>query len=210
MLLLYVGALIGGLIGGVLGHSLSWFTFGSMVLAPLFGIGVLYLGVVRRRRWGWKELGFVRPAHSLLHLVWWIPVTIVFGGLGATILGSLTGVEPADNQDPVKSALGMHWAAAALVFVAIALVIPVLEEIIFRRLLLDWLLTRLPVVIAAGITILAFTLAHLSPALWLYIVWVSFSLLLARLWFRSLWATTIIHVANNSLVTLVALSALLG
>lgn len=76
--------------------------------------------------------------------------------------------------------------------------------------LLDWLMTKMPTALAAIITIVVFALVHVSPTAMTYLIFLSTSLVLARPWFRSLWGPFLIHAANNALITVAALAALIG
>lgn len=89
-----------------------------------------------------------------------------------------------------------------------AVVLPLLEEIVFRRVLLDWMASHMPVGLAAALVVVVFAAAHAVPAVMLYIFFLGIPLVLARLWFGNLWAPLIVHATNNALVSLVALTTL--
>ncbi|WP_287135689.1 type II CAAX endopeptidase family protein [Corynebacterium sp.] len=190
--------------GGPVGDLITLGAFLGFVLA---GGGVLYFGLVRRYGWGLQEFGFTRPTRSLWHLTWWIPATIAAGGIGAMLIGTALGLSPSGGSSETA---GFHLSivASILIFVITVILAPLFEEIIFRRVLMDWLDARFSTWIAATVTTVAFTAAHISPAIMLYIVFLGTSLILARLWFGSLWGSFLVHAANNGLVTAIALLAL--
>lgn len=208
-------AMAGGAVLGVfaavwtgLGTSAAT-AFALCLSTPLFLL-VLWFGLGVRGGWTIRDLGFRRPRHSLWHLLWWIPASIVLSGIGAMVLGSALGLSPSDGTSSTRDALSLHWSIAPLAALATAVVIPLAEEIVFRRVLLDWLMTKMPTVLAVIITIIVFALVHVSPTAMAYLIFLSASLVLARLWFRSLWAPFLIHAANNGLITVAALAALIG
>ena len=190
---------------GVAGVSAS-----AVVLASGLSLAVLWFGLIKRCGWTVRDLGFCRPRHSLWHLLWWIPATILLGGIGALLLGTLFGLTPDGGASTTDTAIEAHWSIVPLVALGASVFVPLVEEIIFRRVLLDWLLTKMPTALAAIIVIVAFTIAHISPTTMVYIVYLSTSLVLARLWFKSLWASLLIHAANNGMLTTAAIAALLG
>ncbi|MDN5798549.1 MAG: lysostaphin resistance A-like protein [Corynebacterium casei] len=123
------------------------------------------------------------------------------------LIGTALGLSPSGGSSETA---GFHLSivASILIFVITVILAPLFEEIVFRRVLMDWLDARFSTWIAATVTTVAFTAAHISPAIMLYIVFLGTSLILARLWFGSLWGSFLVHAANNGLVTAIALLAL--
>lgn len=89
-----------------------------------------------------------------------------------------------------------------------AVVIPAIEEIVFRRMLFDGLRTKLSTPLAAILVTVAFALVHAQPAVMLYIAFLGTSLVLARLWFQSPWGSFLVHAANNALLSAMILASL--
>lgn len=208
----WLGAAAGGLISGFTAKYFSWpvahfIGLGAGIGAVLAGGGALYVGFIRRHSWSWKEFGFTRPTHSLWHLTWWIPATVVAGGIGAMHLGTAMGLSPNDESSD-SSGFSLGIAAGITIFVGTAVLLPLIEEIVFRRILMDWFDARLPTWAASTITTVIFAVMHISPVIMVYIIFLGTSLILARLWFRSLWGSFLVHAANNALVTVIALLAL--
>lgn len=58
--------------------------FALCLSTPLFLL-VLWFGLGMRGGWTIRDLGFRRPHHSLWHLLWWIPASIVLSGIGAMV-----------------------------------------------------------------------------------------------------------------------------
>lgn len=209
---LLFGAVIGGAGAGytakVTGGRVSdWVALGSAVGSAILALVVFYVGFVLKLGWGWRELGFRNPKHSLWHLLWWVPVTLIFGALGAMAVGQFLGLESSEVGSRDKS-IHLGFAAEVVIVLGVAVVTPLIEEIVFRRVLLDRLNTVLPAWLAAVLVTLFFTLAHVALVLMAYVFFLGLSLVLARFWFRSLWAPFLIHAVNNLIVTLLALLAL--
>lgn len=184
----------------------GWIALGVMVGGSLSGAALAYVGFVRRCGWGLREAGFTTPTRRLWHLLWWIPLTLVGGAIGATILSGVFGLSSSPES---ASTEGFQLGAPAVVLLVacLTIVIPALEEIVFRRVLLDWCARFVPMWLAATIVTIAFAAAHVSPAAMVYLIFTSASLTLARLWFGSLRATLLIHAANNAVVSAIALTA---
>ncbi|WP_426716925.1 CPBP family intramembrane glutamic endopeptidase [Corynebacterium auriscanis] len=182
----------------------AFLALGVMLGGVLPSLAVLYFGFWRACGWGRRELGFVAPRRSLWHLLWWTPLTVVVGAIGASIVGPLLGVG-SEPPSPTDAGLSLPLPLVVVLLACVTVVVPLIEEIVFRRVLLDWLGRYLPMWLAAGITIVVFTVAHVSPAAMVYLIFTSTSLTLARLWFATLSAPLIIHSTNNALVALIVL-----
>lgn len=206
-------SLVTGLIGAVAGAILADRVMGlagADVLAVLLiggGLGMwlpLIWGVIRRRGWSLQEIGFRRGRHSLLHLIYQIPVAILGSGFLALLVGPALQLTPAGGSHTGQSLEAsplLALGAAAM----IVLVIPLAEELLFRRILLDWLISKMPVVAAGAIVVVVFAAAHLSPPVMLYILFLGTALTCMRLWYGNLWAPLILHMCNNGLITAITL-----
>jgi len=171
--------------------------------------GGIWLTLVHRHGWGLREMGFVRGHRSAWHLCWQVPVSISAGGAAAAALGTALGLTPgsgpAVENDLIASDLAWGWVL--VVVAVIVLVVPAAEEVLFRRVLLDELLERLPRSVALPLAAVAFALVHLSPVVMVYVVFLGLALCALRVWHGNLWAPLVLHMCNNSLVTAVALGA---
>lgn len=185
----------------------------AFVLAVLLGaVGAwagLWLTLCRRHRWGWRELGFVRGRGQLQHLLWQVPAAMAASLIGAVLLGTALGLAPtADrsaDRDLLDAAALSPWLLL-LVAVCAVLVLPAAEEVLFRRVLLDWALTRLPALLAVPLTAAAFAVVHLAPAAMCYVVFIGVFTNLLRLRYDNLWAPLALHVVNNGTVVLLVVS----
>lgn len=82
----------------------------------------------------------------------------------------------------------------------IILIIPLAEEFIFRRILLDSFRTKMPTLAAALLVIVLFAGIHVVPPVMLYILFLGSALTGMRLWYGNLWAPVIFHMCNNGFV----------
>ncbi|WP_415975323.1 lysostaphin resistance A-like protein [Rhodococcus sp. 077-4] len=213
----FLGGLGGTALGGAIGlvglriSGSAWFAMLALVLGATLGCTGIYVALIQRRRWSLSDLGFLPPAHSLLHLLWQVPVLISAASLAATALAEHLDLPPAGNQiSVVPDALELGPVAIAVVLIVSAGVIPLIEEIIFRRVLLGWLMSKMSTTLSAVLATLVFTLCHGAPSAMLYILFFSTGLVATRLWYRTLWAPLLLHSINNAVFSSVAISAMVA
>ena len=154
------------------------------------------------------DLGFVRPTRNLAHLLWEVPLLMLASVLTAAAVGSLTGLEPSSATRSALNAPGVAVPVAVLLALSTVLVLPLAEEILWRRLVFDWLRARLPAVAAVVATGLLFGLSHVAPPVLCYVIPWGIGVTALRAWHGTLWASLAAHVTNNAVVTAVVLSAL--
>ncbi|MBY4127889.1 CPBP family intramembrane metalloprotease [Rhodococcus fascians] len=204
------GTAIGGLLGAAVGFMIGEVAEAALlatILAGMCGCAGLYFALIRRRRWSLSDLGFRSPAHSLLHLLWQVPLLMAFAVLATAGIGALLDVTPDGNQNAiVKDAAQIGPTSIAAIIVLIAGVVPLIEEIVFRRVLLDWLMSKMPTAVSAALVTIAFALCHVAPPAMLYILSLGTGLVALRLWYRSLWAPLILHACNNAVVSSIAIA----
>lgn len=169
--------------------------------------------IARRQGLTWRELGFVVPSARWM----WITLavflvaravstgfTFIAGeGIAEQSLQTMTGVT---SSDPRWNAL------SALLFV---LVVPVLEELVFRVMFFRALAARLPVLAAATLSVTIFVAMHVQYTLAggavAVLMTAEVTLLGAALmWLYvksgSIWPSIAVHVANNGFAFLVLLA----
>lgn len=158
---------------------------------------------LRLRGFAAADLGFTAPRRPW-RLLWqvplaWVAMMLVAAPLAQALLGPRPP-GPADaDVEAVRTAVGEPAALVSLVLL-MTLVIPALEEIVFRRLLYGWLERRWGVGAAVAASAAAFGAAHVLPEAVLIIgaLGVATAVLARRQ--RSLWAPLALHVFNNTLV----------
>ena len=176
---------------------------GAMVagglLYGLFALAV-YLVVVRRGRGSWHELGFRAPSWPVLLLTPLIfPIQLMLAGLANFVVQTITGT----FENPQIAALidpdGFSWLNFALVFVVAAVVAPIVEELIFRGLLYQWLRARHGIAVAVLLSAAIFSVVHVIPLLFPALFLIGIVLALAFEYGRSLWVCITLHFFQNAL-----------
>lgn len=174
---------------------------------------ILYLAVVVviRSSGGWKELGYRFPGwKALLGVVAFLPAwyaTLALVGLGSAYIINHGRPLPTNVTDLFGPAgiRGLAPGVIILAFIVAAVVAPIVEEALFRGVLYQWLRERLGVAPAILLDGLLFACAHLISGvagLWklLPVLFVMGCLLAAAFQrTRSLFATMLLHGANNAL-----------
>ena len=167
------------------------------VVVPTVAL-VLYL---KRRGIG---LGFLPLGRRGWHLVWQVPLAIFVAGAAAAIVGPLLGLSPSENT---SSADGR----GAMVIISLAcylILAPLIEEIVFRRLLMGYLDRSFPAFVSVILSSLLFGAAHIAPPVIVYATFLGMGCALVTRFHNSLRAGFILHLVNNLTVQLIAISAL--
>lgn len=202
--------LVAGLVPALLLGGIAYAALG-LVTAALGGALGLWLCLLRRRGWGVRELGFVAGSRSPWHLLWEVPVALVAGLACTATLGTLLGLAPeaagGTDTDVLTSTFTAAPWSVAVAGVCVVLLLPAVEEVVFRRVLLGWLRTRLPTLAAVLVVSVLFGAVHVVPVAVLYLTFLGLSAALLFLWHRSLWAPVALHATNNALATVVAVLA---
>ena len=170
-----------------------------------------WLAVLRPHGLSFADIG-LRPTYQAwyrlavaLGLICMPLVSLVNIGV-QTLLGEVI-------ENPQMQALapeGFSWTSLLLMLALVGVLVPFIEEVIFRGLLLGWLLKHLRFAYAAPISAVIFSMAHglpqLMPAL------AVMGLILAAIAHRSgsLWPSIIVHGVFNSLMTITLYAGLAG
>lgn len=167
------------------------------LLAMFFGAALLavILAVAPLGRLAWQALGF-RPAG-------WRP--LILGPLAALALSmavSQLGIEPQGMKQALE--FGSDPTRLGVSLLVIALLAPVVEELVFRGLLYGWLENRWGRGVAFVASSLAFAGAHWEPAHVILVVPLGLLFGWLRLRTGSLWPSLVAHVVNNGLAVAAA------
>ena len=176
--------------------------------------GALALGVwlfIRRRRGvAWSELGF-RPVGpgALLAMVPLVPVILIADALVAALIARFTGA----YENPQVASLApdgvLSFRDFAGIFVAAAVIAPVVEELLFRGVLYPYLRARTGVPAAVVGSAALFAVVHgyviLMPVL--FVTGVALALVRER--YESILPAIALHAMNNAVAT-VGIYAALG
>lgn len=208
-----VAPVLVGVILAVVGAKLEQRRLLGLVI-PL-ATAVASLGVwaaLVRRGWSWSDLGYVRARRSLWHLVWETPLLWTGAVVLTAVLGTLSGIRPSGTGPSTSSsadALELGVFALLITAVCITVVVPLLEEILFRRVLFGWFEQRLGAAAAVTGSALTFGVVHIAPPVMLLQLLIGLGAAFLVRAHRTLWASLALHGLNNGIVTVITLLALL-
>jgi membrane protease YdiL (CAAX protease family) len=173
--------------------------------ALVYGLFFLmtYVLIIRRRQVSWRDLGFRSPPALALSLL--VPIFVgqcVLISIVNTVVLQLIG----QFQNPQVAALtapgGFAWSNFVAVFAVAAIIAPIVEEILFRGLLYQWLRAHTSVAVAVIVSAAIFSAVHVIPLLFPALFVVGVILALVFEWTRSLWTTIALHFLQNSLAVI--------
>lgn len=210
-------------VGVTLGGFVASSALGAAVITGLILLGLDPLAVVtggipttvalwcvalwyglRARGWSWTDLGLgprVGPGR------WWWQVALAYVAvvvLATVVVAQLS--QPGEQPNVMVGGVRFGPVAVVAIWVSVALAGPLVEEVVFRRILLGWLESRVGLALAVLTQATLFALIHVVPAAMVltFLLAVAAALLTRR--HRSLWPALALHVLNN----LVAVSVLLA
>jgi hypothetical protein len=219
--LLFVGLYTAGLVAVMIPVVLTGLVStepGPFIATTLGGATVviylaLYFHLFRRNRLSFADLGFRRPTRRMFHLLWQIPAAIVTAGLLQILflsalapLGVDTSEAGAAGSGPLADLSGIEPALGILVFLATAVFTPLWEEVLFRGAFLSGLSRRFRPWAAIVLSALIFALAHFALINFVGLFTLGIALALLRRFHQNLWASVLLHAAQNALVFLVVLT----
>lgn len=181
---------------------LAWTILAQTVIVILF----IHI-VLRRKQIRWNDIGLRRPTWRLLHLLWQIPVMFIILIISQLIAAALFHASPSSSggngiNDIVRL---VSPVSAAAVFVAVGILTPIWEEIIFRGVIYGGLRQKFGIVVSVLLSAAIFALAHGVPILLPYFITAGVLLALLYEFHKTLVASMIAHCAINSLVTAIAI-----
>lgn len=204
---LFLAVVAGVVAGVVLPENVGAVATFSQAFGTFAMGGVLWV-VLRSRGWKWGDLGLHSLGVKGWHLLWEIPVMFIVSIAVVAGVRAVVPVEDAPDTMGDVSGAGSAWILLALsVYVFVG---PLIEEIIFRRLLMGWLDYKVGVVASTVLTCVIFALCHFNPASILWVGVMSVFVALSTRWHNSVWAGYVLHMVNNVLASLVLISALLS
>lgn len=173
-------------------------TVGGLVY--LIAVIATYAIIVRRQRGSWREIGFRMPPLVALLLT---PV-IFFGQLMLlAIVNVILRVIIGDFENPQVDALtdpsGFSWLNFVFVFTVGAIIAPIVEEMLFRGLLYQWLRSHTGAAAAILLSGAIFSVVHIYPVVLLPLFVVGVVLAAVFEWTRSLWITITLHFFQNAM-----------
>ncbi|MBB1024107.1 CPBP family intramembrane metalloprotease [Dietzia sp. DQ12-76] len=200
---LVVVVLLGLLVASTVGSPppdtalLALVVLGGTAVAALVAV---WVHLLRRRGLRWADVGLRAPERSPVHLLWQIPAVMVAGvvasmivllPLGAGQEGSEAGLEDLATGGPAFVVLGV---------LAVAVLVPVAEEVVFRGIVLPALRARFRAVPGIALAGTIFAAVHLIPPALPYLLVVGISLCVMAQWYRSIVPGIVLHGVNNAVV----------
>ena len=166
-------------------------------------VGLLIVLFRHNETWRAAKSGFIRPQHSLLHLIWIAPVGIILSQIAGTALSELMRVksDPVEDQNLLLGLPLDEPVVWASIFCASAIA-PVTEEIVFRGVVYTWLVSHVPPVAAIAVCGCVFALFHLTPSVVLTVLPLGVFLSALRWWYDSVIPGVIVHMFVNMLASL--------
>jgi len=184
---------------------------GLFVAQSVVMVTLTWLVALRPHHLGLADIG-LRPAYS-----GWYRLAVAIGLLCMPVvalvnlaLQSLTG-GPAEN--PQLEALapeGFSWTSLIAMLLLVGVLVPFVEEVIFRGLVLGWLRKHLRFAYAAPISALFFSVVHGIPSLMPALAVMGLVLAAMKERSGSLWPSMIVHGVFNALMTITYYTALAG
>lgn len=178
----------------------------AAVLVALAVPTVLLVRYMRRRG---LELGFARLGSRGWHLLWQAPA-VVFGSAAASAsVAPLIGLESGGDSTGDVLARDLDSAAPVLLLLAGYLLIgPLIEEIVFRRVLMNYFDTLMPAAASVLATAAIFGAAHVAPPAILFTFFSGIGLALVARFHGNITSSFIVHVVNNVLASATVIGAL--
>jgi uncharacterized protein len=202
-LYLLVGRLIGDPTMGILT------VVSILALQSAIPMAVVYLVVIRARGLAWADIGFRAIPTGWALRAFLVALAVLPAMLLVNLATqTLTGRPFRNPQLEFLAPAGFSWEGLVGMLVVVAVIVPIVEETVFRGLLYGWLRSRLGVAAAVILSSLIFAFGHgilmLVPALAVT------GLVLALVYEKSgsLWPPIIVHGAINAAMTIALYAAL--
>ena len=141
------------------------------------------------------------------HLLWEIPLIFIAVPTVTQIVSRIADLEPLENGG-LGANVELGPAFLLKVFVVGAVLAPVLEELIFRRIVMGYFDTVMPAAASVVLSAAVFAVPHLEPMQIVHAFsgGIAFALVARR--HRSLWASIIAHLSNNLVVGFIVVAGL--
>ena len=175
-----------------------------MPIALVLSVVVPTAGLVYYLKQRGISLGFLPLGRRGWHLLWQVPLAIFVAGVAAAIVGPLLGLSPSENTSAADGR-GVMVVVSLACYLFLA---PLIEEIVFRRLLMGYLDRSVPAIASVLFSSVLFGAAHIAPPVIVYATFLGMGCALVTRFHNSLRAGFILHLANNLTVQLIEISAL--
>lgn len=179
-------------------------------VAVLVALAVPTVLLVRHMRRRGVELGFARLGRRGWHLLWQAPAVVIGSAAASASVAPLLGLEPGGDSASETLARDLDSATPVLALLAGYLILgPFIEEIVFRRVLMNYFDTLMPAAASVVATSAIFGVAHIAPPAIMFTFFSGIGLALVARFHGTITASYIVHVVNNLLASAAVISALL-
>lgn len=187
-------------VGPFSGDSVGAVSIALLLLEPVAIMAGIYLVLIKRRGFEWRDLGLRAMAHG------WI-MTALLAALGSLVLtAALTQLTDQFYRSPMINEYaqvlvprGVTVGRAITIIICVGILVPVAEELLFRGVLYGWLRQRWGMVPCAVISAGLFALAHANFRMSLQIFVIGVILAVLYEYSRSIIAPMVTHMAVNTI-----------
>ncbi len=176
----------------------------AAVTAAVLGIAAAIVIAARPGRIGAAGLRAAPGREVVMAAVLALPLLPALGGLSVLVRTAL-GQPPENPQIELLFPEGLSVAAGAVMVALVVVVVPFVEELVFRGVLLDALRERVGPVGAVLVTAGLFGLMHGEPSIVVATTLLGGVLGVLRLRSGSIWPPVALHAANNGLAVVAIL-----
>ena len=179
-------------------------------VAVVVALAVPAVWLVRHMRRRGLELGFARLGRRGWHLLWQAPAVVLGSAAATALVAPLFGIEPGGDSTGEALARDVDSAAPVLLLLAGYLLLgPFIEEIVFRRVLMNYIDTLMPAAASVVVTSAIFGVAHIAPPAMVFTFFSGIGLALVARFHGNITSSFIVHGVNNLLASAAVISALL-
>ena len=193
-------------------HNLDDERFNAAIPASMAGFALTLLATLKLQKWTLSDLGFHPIQHTRKYLFWQVPAIVAanFALLGLILMTPLAST---GGREDIANTLNLGPIGFSLSIFAISIVAPIMEEIYYRRFIMGYLDQKLlprmqahtAIICSTLISSVLFALMHGVPMAMITAFFLGTCAAALIRWHQSLWASVALHIANNTVVSLVLL-----
>ncbi|MDO9628631.1 MAG: CPBP family intramembrane metalloprotease, partial [Acholeplasmataceae bacterium] len=184
---------------GVSGEQLEQIIYAQGVNAVIFsGIGSLFIFslIFKGRKRNLIERSRFNPI-TKEQILWSTLIGLSFVFLSLLIVNLLASLFPALYDSYLKQMEVLADASVFTVIIAVVIVAPLFEEIMFRGVIFDSMYKKAPTVVAVIIAGVLFGAYHMNIFQGAYATLIGVVMGFSLVWTKSIWAPILIHFFNN-------------
>ena len=193
-------------------HNLDDERFNAAVPASVAGFALTLLATLKLQKWTLSDLGFHPIQHTRKYLFWQVPA-IVAANFTLLALMLMTPLANTGGREEIANTLKLGPIGFSVSIFTISIVAPIMEEIYYRRFIMGYLEQKLlprmqartAIICSTLISSVLFALMHGVPMAMITAFFFGTCAAALIRWHQSLWASVALHIANNTVVSLVLL-----